>query len=45
MIKDSNSGKWLLTRRIFLVDTLSGRENDLGSQPRFIRIATQISLR
>ncbi|XP_039733059.1 meckelin isoform X1 [Pteropus medius] len=42
--QDSNSGKWLLTRRIFLVDALSGRENDLGSQPRLIRIATQISL-
>nr|XP_019574373.1 PREDICTED: meckelin isoform X1 [Rhinolophus sinicus] len=42
--KDSNSGKWLLTRRIFLVDALSGRENDLGSQPRLVRIATQISL-
>uniref|UniRef100_G1PN92 Transmembrane protein 67 n=1 Tax=Myotis lucifugus TaxID=59463 RepID=G1PN92_MYOLU len=43
-VKDSNSGKWLLTRRIFLVDALSGRENDLGSQPRLIRIATRISL-
>ncbi|KAL0599023.1 Meckelin [Plecturocebus cupreus] len=42
--QDSTSGKWLLTRRIFLVDAVSGRENDLGSQPRVIRIATQISL-
>ncbi|XP_036193599.1 meckelin isoform X3 [Myotis myotis] len=42
--QDSNSGKWLLTRRIFLVDALSGRENDLGNQPRLIRIATRISL-
>ncbi|XP_055968653.1 meckelin [Sorex fumeus] len=42
--KDSNSDKWLLTRRIFLVDALSGRENDLGNQPRVIRIATQISV-
>ncbi|XP_065759283.1 meckelin isoform X3 [Muntiacus reevesi] len=42
--QDSSSGKWLLTRRIFLVDALSGRENDLGSQPRLIRVATQISL-
>ncbi|XP_073085932.1 meckelin isoform X5 [Manis javanica] len=42
--RDSASGKWLLTRRIFLVDALSGRENDIGSQPRLIRIATQISL-
>ncbi|KAF5915151.1 hypothetical protein HPG69_011614 [Diceros bicornis minor] len=43
-IKDGSSSKWLLTRRIFLVDAVSGRENDLGSQPRLIRIATQISL-
>ncbi|KAJ8781384.1 hypothetical protein J1605_007824 [Eschrichtius robustus] len=42
--QDSSSGKWLLTRRMFLVDALSGRENDLGSQPRLIRVATQISL-
>ncbi|XP_054217461.1 meckelin isoform X2 [Homo sapiens] len=42
--QDSNSGKWLLTRRIFLVDAVSGRENDLGTQPRVIRVATQISL-
>ncbi|XP_040596998.1 meckelin isoform X2 [Mesocricetus auratus] len=42
--QDSSSSKWLLTRRIFLVDAVSGRENDLGSQPRVIRIATQISL-
>ncbi|GAB5584105.1 meckelin isoform X1 [Prionailurus iriomotensis] len=42
--RDSSPGKWLLTRRIFLVDALSGRESDLGSQPRLTRIATQISL-
>uniref|UniRef100_H0WLV8 Transmembrane protein 67 n=1 Tax=Otolemur garnettii TaxID=30611 RepID=H0WLV8_OTOGA len=42
--QDAGSGMWLLTRRIFLVDTVSGRENDLGSQPKVIRIATQISL-
>ncbi|XP_005381854.1 PREDICTED: meckelin [Chinchilla lanigera] len=42
--QDSSSAKWLLTRRIFLVDAVSGRENDLGNQPKVIRIATQISL-
>lgn len=42
--QDSSSSKWLLTRRIFLVDAVSGRENDLRSQPRVVRIATQISL-
>lgn len=36
---------WLLTRRMFLVDTLSGRENDLGSQPRVIRVASDIAIR
>lgn len=45
MIKDDSASKWLLTRRIFLVDALSGRENDLASQPRLLRVATQISLR
>ncbi|XP_043922225.1 meckelin [Protopterus annectens] len=33
--------QWLLTRRIFLVDTLSGREN-LASSPSVIRVATKI---
>ncbi|XP_015341443.1 meckelin isoform X2 [Marmota marmota marmota] len=42
--QDSDPSKWILTRRIFLVDAISGQENDLGSQPRVIRIATQISL-
>ncbi|XP_069076570.1 meckelin isoform X1 [Pleurodeles waltl] len=40
----SNINNWLLTRRIFLVDTLSGRENDLESHPRVIRIATRITI-
>ncbi|XP_070486758.1 meckelin isoform X5 [Equus przewalskii] len=42
--QDDSASKWLLTRRIFLVDALSGRENDLASQPRLLRVATQISL-
>ncbi|XP_078543168.1 meckelin [Lissotriton helveticus] len=40
----SNINNWLLTRRVLLVDTLSGRENDLGNQPRVIRIATGITI-
>ncbi|XP_072855213.2 meckelin [Pogona vitticeps] len=40
----SNMNNWLLTRRMFLVDTLSGRENDLGSQPRVIRVASDIAI-
>ncbi|XP_068942742.1 meckelin [Petaurus breviceps papuanus] len=42
--QDSNNAKWLLTRRLFLVDTLSGRESDLGSRPRVIRIATMLTI-
>lgn len=43
--KDSNVNNWFLTRRILLVDTLSGRENDLESQPKVIRIANKIAIR
>ncbi|XP_016287305.2 meckelin isoform X8 [Monodelphis domestica] len=42
--QDSSSSKWLLTRRLFLVDTLSGRENDLGNIPRVIRIASKLTM-
>ncbi|XP_042317912.1 meckelin isoform X2 [Sceloporus undulatus] len=42
--KGSNMNNWLLTRRMFLVDTLSGQENDLGNQPRIIRIASEITI-
>ncbi|KAM4704943.1 meckelin [Rhinophrynus dorsalis] len=40
---DINS--WLLTRRIFLVDTVSGRENILTNLPRLIRVASKITIR
>ncbi|KAK4828231.1 hypothetical protein QYF61_024726 [Mycteria americana] len=40
----SNMNNWLLTRRFFLVDTLSGKENDLGKLPRVIRIASKITI-
>ncbi|MGH0147221.1 UNVERIFIED_CONTAM: hypothetical protein FKN15_051391 [Acipenser sinensis] len=39
-----NLNNWYLTRRIFLVDTLSGRENTLASQPKVIRVATKIAI-
>ncbi|XP_053251610.1 meckelin isoform X2 [Podarcis raffonei] len=42
--RGSNMNNWLLTRRMFLVDTLSGQENDLGNQPRIIRIASEITI-
>ncbi|NXI58330.1 MKS3 protein, partial [Chloroceryle aenea] len=40
----SNMNNWLLTRRFFLVDALSGKENDLGKAPRVIRIASKITI-
>ncbi|XP_075438837.1 meckelin isoform X2 [Ascaphus truei] len=40
----NNMNNWLLTRRIFLVDTLSGRENTLNNLPRVIRIANKITI-
>ncbi|XP_023961010.2 meckelin isoform X2 [Chrysemys picta bellii] len=40
----SNKNNWLLTRRMFLVDSLSGQESDLGKQPRIIRIASKITI-
>ncbi|XP_017280448.1 meckelin [Kryptolebias marmoratus] len=36
---------WYLSRRIFLVDTLSGREKSLGSSPKVIRVATTVKIR
>ncbi|XP_067835444.1 meckelin [Heptranchias perlo] len=35
---------WYLTRRIFLVDTLSGREINLENQPKVIRVASHIKI-
>ncbi|NWW96197.1 MKS3 protein, partial [Rhynochetos jubatus] len=40
----TNRNNWLLTRRFFLVDALSGKENDLGKLPRVIRIASKITI-
>ncbi|XP_056378292.1 meckelin isoform X2 [Hyla sarda] len=40
----NNINNWILTRRIFLVDSLSGRENTLTSMPRVIRIASKITI-
>ncbi|NXD06592.1 MKS3 protein, partial [Nothocercus nigrocapillus] len=40
----SNMNNWLLTRRFFLVDALSGKDNDLGKLPRIIRIASKITI-
>uniref|UniRef100_A0A3Q3W6K8 Uncharacterized protein n=1 Tax=Mola mola TaxID=94237 RepID=A0A3Q3W6K8_MOLML len=35
---------WYLSRRIFLVDTLSGREKSMSSLPKVIRVASSIKI-
>uniref|UniRef100_A0A3P9KSQ0 Transmembrane protein 67 n=1 Tax=Oryzias latipes TaxID=8090 RepID=A0A3P9KSQ0_ORYLA len=44
-INQGSMQNWYLSRRIFLVDTLSGREKTLSSLPRVIRVATSIKIR
>ncbi|XP_077126973.1 meckelin isoform X4 [Ranitomeya variabilis] len=39
-----NINNWILTRRILLVDSLSGRENTLSSVPHVLRIASKITI-
>ncbi|XP_064195930.1 meckelin isoform X1 [Anguilla rostrata] len=39
-----NMNNWYLTRRIFMVDTLSGRESTLAARPKVIRVATGIKI-
>uniref|UniRef100_A0A667XCU8 Transmembrane protein 67 n=1 Tax=Myripristis murdjan TaxID=586833 RepID=A0A667XCU8_9TELE len=36
---------WYLSRRVFLVDTLSGREKTLSATPKVIRVASSITIR
>uniref|UniRef100_A0A671LTD4 Transmembrane protein 67 n=1 Tax=Sinocyclocheilus anshuiensis TaxID=1608454 RepID=A0A671LTD4_9TELE len=40
----SNMNNWLLTRRLMLVDTLSGRQNSLSASPGVIRVASNIKI-
>ncbi|XP_072101178.1 meckelin [Mobula birostris] len=42
--QDNTMNSWYLTRRIFLVDTLSGRERNIDSQPRVIRVASYLKI-
>ncbi|KAJ8290988.1 hypothetical protein GJAV_G00019990 [Gymnothorax javanicus] len=42
--RGSNMNSWYLTRRILMVDTLSGRENTLDARPKVIRVATDIRM-
>ncbi|XP_072548358.1 meckelin [Salminus brasiliensis] len=41
----SNLNSWYLTRRLVLIDTLSGREKSLSSTPRVIRVASNLKIR
>ncbi|TRY84592.1 hypothetical protein DNTS_001329 [Danionella cerebrum] len=41
----ANMNNWYLTRRLMLVDSLSGREKSLMSSPRVIRVASDIKIR
>ncbi|XP_073782170.1 meckelin isoform X3 [Danio rerio] len=40
----SDMSKWFLTRRLMLVDTLSGREKSISSSPVVIRVASDIKI-
>ncbi|CAG6015490.1 unnamed protein product [Menidia menidia] len=44
-INQESMKNWYLSRRMFLVDTLSGREKTKNSLPKVIRVATSIKLR
>ncbi|XP_047465822.1 meckelin isoform X2 [Mugil cephalus] len=44
-INQESINNWYLSRRMFLVDTLSGREKTLTSMPRVIRVASSIKIR
>ncbi|CAK6960646.1 meckelin [Scomber scombrus] len=44
-INQENMKNWYLSRRMFLVDTLSGREKRVNSQPKVIRVASSIKIK
>ncbi|XP_015806099.1 meckelin isoform X2 [Nothobranchius furzeri] len=44
-INQENMRNWYLSRRMFLVDTLSGREKSLSSSPKVIRVATSVKIK
>ncbi|XP_056142398.1 meckelin [Lampris incognitus] len=44
-INQENTKNWYLSRRMFLVDTLSGREKSLSTQPKVIRVASMVKIR
>uniref|UniRef100_A0A3P8P2T7 Transmembrane protein 67 n=1 Tax=Astatotilapia calliptera TaxID=8154 RepID=A0A3P8P2T7_ASTCA len=44
-INQESMNNWYLSRRMFLVDTLSGREKSTSSQPKVIRVASSVKIR
>nr|XP_020462774.1 meckelin isoform X1 [Monopterus albus] len=44
-INQENIKEWYLSRRMFLVDTLSGREKSTSYQPKVIRVASSVKIR
>ncbi|XP_059922004.1 meckelin isoform X1 [Gadus macrocephalus] len=44
-VNQENVKNWYLSRRVFVVDTLSGREKSMSSKPKAIRVAADIKLR
>ncbi|XP_051813360.1 meckelin [Acanthochromis polyacanthus] len=44
-INQENMRNWYLSRRMFLIDMLSGREKSLSSLPKVIRVASSIKIR
>ncbi|XP_028281184.1 meckelin isoform X2 [Parambassis ranga] len=44
-INQESMKNWYLTRRMFLVDTLSGREKSLTSTPKVIRVASSVKIK
>ncbi|XP_068425702.1 meckelin [Clinocottus analis] len=44
-INQENMKNWYLSRRMFVVDTLSGREKSLSSLPKVIRVASSVKIR
>ncbi|AWO96636.1 putative meckelin isoform 2 [Scophthalmus maximus] len=44
-INQESMKNWYLSRRMFLVDTLGGREKSVSSQPKVIRVASSVKIK
>uniref|UniRef100_A0A8D3BTB8 Transmembrane protein 67 n=1 Tax=Scophthalmus maximus TaxID=52904 RepID=A0A8D3BTB8_SCOMX len=44
-INQGSMKNWYLSRRMFLVDTLGGREKSVSSQPKVIRVASSVKIK